>query len=95
MSISSNKIKELENILNVTAENHNIIGGLGSAVAEVLGENYPVAMKRVGIKDVFVECGKNDELLRKYDMSIEHIAEVAREVIKMKEALREVSIARG
>jgi transketolase len=55
MSILANKIKELEKIVNITAENHNIIGGLGSAVAEVLGENYLVAIKRVGIKDVFDE----------------------------------------
>ena len=66
----------------VTAENHNIIGGLGSAVAEVIGENYPVAMKRVGIQDIFGECGTNDELLGKYDMSPKHIAEAAREVMK-------------
>jgi len=66
----------------VTVENHNIIGGLGSAVAEVLGENYPIVMKRIGIKDVFGECGRNDELLRKYDMSPEYIAETTREVIK-------------
>jgi len=42
-------------------------------VAEVLGENYLVAMKRVRIKDVFGECGKNGELSRKYDMSPEYI----------------------
>lgn len=66
----------------VTAENHSIIGGLGSAVAEVIGENYPVVIKRVGIKDIFGECGRNDELLRKYEMSPKHITGAAREVIK-------------
>jgi len=64
-------------------------------VADILGENYLVFIKRIGIKNVFAERGKNDELLRKYDMSIEHIAEVAREVIKMKEALREGFRPRG
>ena len=78
MSISANKIKELEKIVNVTAENHNIIGGSGSAVIDIIGENYLVVMKRIGIKDVFAECGKNDELLRKFDMSLEYIAEIVR-----------------
>jgi transketolase len=73
MSISANKIKKLEKIANVTAESHNIIGGLGSAVIDILGENYLVVMKRIGIKDVFAECGKNDELLRKYIMSLKYI----------------------
>ncbi len=68
----------------VTAENHNIIGGLGSAVAEVIGENYPVVMKRVGIQDIFGECGENDELLGKYEMSPKHIAKAAQGVIKKK-----------
>lgn len=72
--------KETEAI--VVAENHNIIGGLGSAVAEVLVENYPVAMKRIGIKDTFGECGQNSELLQKYGMTPEHIAQSARDVIK-------------
>jgi len=66
----------------IVAENHNIIGGLGSAVAEALVENYPVAMKRVGIKDIFAECGQNSELLQKYNMTPKHIAHVAQEVIK-------------
>ena len=45
---------------------------------DIIGENYLVVMKRIGIKDVFGECGKNDELLRKYDMSLEYIAEIVR-----------------
>ncbi|PKP59099.1 hypothetical protein CVT91_07280 [Candidatus Atribacteria bacterium HGW-Atribacteria-1] len=90
MSISANKIKELEKIVNVTAENHNIIGGLGSAVADILGENYLVVMKGIGIKNVFAERGKNDELLKKYIMSLKCIIEVDREVIKKKEAFGKV-----
>jgi len=68
----------------VTAENHNIYGGLGSAVAEVLGENHPVPFKRIGIRDVLNEAGTNDELLVKYGMSASHIAEAVRDVIKRK-----------
>ena len=52
----------------VTAEEHNIIGGLGSAVAEVLVENYPVPMERIGVQDTFGESGKPDELLEKYGL---------------------------
>ncbi|WP_028308045.1 transketolase family protein [Desulfitibacter alkalitolerans] len=58
----------------VTAEEHNIIGGLGSAVAEVLGERCPVPLERVGIMDTFGESGKPDELLKKYGLTSEDIA---------------------
>jgi transketolase len=68
----------------VTAENHSIYGGLGSAVAEAIVENYPVPMQRIGIKDVLGEAGKNSELLDKYGMSAERIAEAVREVIRRK-----------
>jgi len=66
----------------VTAENHNIYGGLGSAVAEVLAEYAPALMKRVGIQDCFGECGGNAELLCKYGMSPQHIAEAAQAVFQ-------------
>jgi len=66
----------------VTAENHNIYGGLGSAVAEVLAEHAPALMKRVGIQDCFGECGGNAELLCKYGMSPQHIAEAAQAVLQ-------------
>lgn len=68
----------------VTAENHTIFGGLGSAVAEVLVENEPVPLTRIGLQDTFGECGTNEELLWKYGMSPKHIAEAAQEVIKKK-----------
>lgn len=68
----------------VTAENHNIYGGLGSAVAEVLSENHPVPMKRIGIKDTLNEAGTNEELLVKYNMSHKDIAVAVREVTKRK-----------
>lgn len=53
----------------VTAEEHSIIGGLGSAVAEVLGENYPCKMKRVGIMDIFGKSGAVSELIKKYGLT--------------------------
>jgi transketolase len=53
----------------VTAEEHNILGGAGSAVAEVLGENYPTPMKRVGVRDTFGESGDSMELLKKYGLT--------------------------
>lgn len=65
----------------VTAEEHNIIGGLGSAVAEVLAESYPAVMERVGVKDTFGESGNGDELLVKYGLTAEKIAEAARRAI--------------
>ena len=57
----------------------NIIGGLGSAVAEVLSENYPCIMKRIGLQDRYAESGKPEELYKKYGLDAESIAE---EVIK-------------
>ena len=68
----------------VTAEEHNIIGGLGSAVAEVLAENMPCPMKRVGIKDAFGCSGKAEELMKIYGITAEDIAENVRAVIKLK-----------
>lgn len=59
----------------ITAEDHNIIGGLGSAVAEVLSENYPCLIKRIGLQDKYAESGKPDELYRKYGLDAESIAE--------------------
>lgn len=68
----------------VTVEDNNIVGGLGSAVAETLAENCPLPMKRIGIRDCFGESGDPDELLDKYGMSARHIAAAAREVIGRK-----------
>lgn len=58
----------------VTIENHNIIGGLGSAVAEVLSEKYPVKLKRIGIRDVFGKSGTNEEMKKKFGLRAEDIA---------------------
>ena len=68
----------------VTAEEHNVIGGLGSAVAEVLCEGAPVPMKRVGTNDVFGQSGKPSELLELYGLTPENIVKNVKEVIKMK-----------
>lgn len=61
----------------VTTEDHSIIGGLGGAVAEVLGEHLPTRMKRVGIMDRYGESGPNDALLEKYGLTPAHIAGAA------------------
>lgn len=68
----------------VTAEEHSIIGGLGGAVAEVLGESIPVPLMRVGIPDVFGESGKPGELLEKYGLSAAHIVTAVKDVLARK-----------
>ena len=70
----------------VTAEEHNIIGGLGSAVAEVLVENVPVPMQRIGTKDVFGKSGKPEVLLEMYGLDAKSIAEAAKTTIAKKNA---------
>jgi len=68
----------------VTVEDHQINGGLGSAVSEVICEHYPVALKRIGLADTFAESGEYELLLQKYGMSADHIEWAVKEVIKMK-----------
>ena len=68
----------------ITAEEHNIIGGLGSAVAEVLSENYPCLLKRVGIKDIFGKSGTAKMLIDKYGLLPENVVEATLEVINKK-----------
>ena len=69
----------------VTAEEHSIIGGLGSAVAEVLAEECPVPMKRVGVKDQFGTSGNPQELMIHYGLTANDICRAVAEVIKLKE----------
>lgn len=57
-----------------TVEEHSIIGGLGAAVAEVLSENCPTKLTRIGMRDVFGESGPAKELLHKYELDAEGIA---------------------
>ncbi len=68
----------------VTAENHNVINGLGSAVAEVLAENCPVPMERVGVMDEFGEVGSVDYLKERFKLTAEEIARKARIAVKRK-----------
>jgi transketolase len=68
----------------VTAEEHSVMMGMGSAVAMCLVENFHVPMKRVGIPDVFGESGACNELMEKYGLTIENIVEAAHDVLKRK-----------
>ncbi|MFZ5612781.1 transketolase [Desulforamulus profundi] len=68
----------------VTAEEHSIIGGLGSAVAETLSEHQPVPLQRIGVRDTFGESGKPAELLQHFGLTAANIAEAARKVIAKK-----------
>ena len=68
----------------VTAEEHSIIGGLGSAVSETVTEEYPVPIIKVGIKDTFGESGKPDQLLDKYGLTVEAIVDSAKRAISLK-----------
>jgi transketolase len=68
----------------VTCEEHNIIGGLGSAVAEVLVENYPALMERVGVMDTFGESGTPNALVAKYHLTAADIVKAAQKVVARK-----------
>ncbi len=68
----------------VTCEEHNIIGGLGSAVAEVVCEECPVPMERVGVKDVFGKSGVPADLFRDYGLTAEDIVKAVKKVIAKK-----------
>lgn len=68
----------------VTAEEHNVIGGLGGAVAEALSRRRPTPMRMIGAQDTFGESGKPDELLEKYGLKGHHIADAARDVMGRK-----------
>ena len=68
----------------VTAENHNVINGLGSAVAEVLVQNRPVPMEMVGVKDEFGEVGPVDYLRERFGLTAEAIAAAARRAVARK-----------
>ncbi len=72
----------------VTAEEHSVIGGLGSAVLEVLSDAYPVPVKRIGVQDTFGESGKPAELLEKYHLTEKDIADACKEAIELKDISR-------
>jgi len=68
----------------VTAENHNIINGLGSAVAEILVENIPIPMERVGVKDLFGEVGPIDYLKERFELTARDIVKKVEKILKRK-----------
>ena len=68
----------------VTAEEHSIIGGLGSAISEVVSEECPVVVKKVGVKDTFGESATPAELLKKYALNAEDIVNSVKEAIAKK-----------
>ena len=68
----------------VTAEEHNVIGGLGSAVAQTVTRNFPVPIEFVGTQDTFGESGKPEELLKKYHLDTPDIVAAAEKVIARK-----------
>ena len=68
--------------LVITAEEHSIIGGLGSAVSEFLSENHPVKVLRTGIRDNFGCSGKPEELLKLYGLTADHIVKTVQEALQ-------------
>ena len=90
--VSVNMIKPLdkETILKsikktksaIVCENHNVYGGVFSAIAELICQEYPVKCSTVGVKDVFGQVGKYDELLKAYEMTKEDIVKKVKEQIK-------------
>ena len=68
----------------VTAEEHSIEGGLGSAICEFLCETYPVPQQRVGTPACFGESGESDALMKKYGLTPERVVETAEKVIRRK-----------
>jgi len=72
----------------VTVENHSILGGLGGAVSELLSENFPTIIKRIGIRDKFGETATLGWLLENNRMSVPYIIQAAKDVIEQKESLK-------
>lgn len=71
----------------ITIEEHNVIGGLGSAVAETVGECFPVPIARVGVQDMFGRSGEADELLDLYGLNVQSIVRRAKNLYKHKKDL--------
>lgn len=68
----------------VSVEEHSVIGGLGSAISEVVCEECPVPVVKVGVKDTFGESGKPEELLVKYGLTSEEVVKAAKKAISLK-----------
>ena len=71
----------------VTAEDHNVYGGLGSAVAEVLARKYPSPVEFVGVRDIFAESGEPDDLAEKYGLTSPYIAKAVKRVLQRKKGV--------
>ncbi len=71
----------------VTAEEHNVEMGMGTAISMIIAEKKHVPMKRVGIPDVFGESGSSDELMGKYGLTVKNIVNAAHDVLKRKDRL--------
>ena len=65
----------------ITCEEHSVIGGLGEAVASLLGENLPTPIRRIGVNDVFGHSGPGADLLKEFGLSAEHIVDVTKEFL--------------
>lgn len=68
----------------VTVEEHQVAGGMGSAVAEVLARNYPVPMEFIGVQNIFGESGAPNELIEHFGMGVSHIIAAAKKVVERK-----------
>ena len=68
----------------VSVEEHNVIGGLGSAISETLARHFPVPMEFIGLQDTFGESGTPDELAQKYGLKSKNIKDAVKKVIKRK-----------
>jgi transketolase len=76
----------------VTAEEHNVIGGLGGAVAEVLGENCPTPMKRIGMKDRFGTSGDGMKLLEYFGLKAKNIVQAVHELLEFNSNRKSVGL---
>lgn len=76
--------------LVVTLEEHQVAGGMGSAIAEMLVENYPVPMKMIGVRDRFGESGETDELLEAFGLTALKVAEMIKEAVRKREAMKKM-----
>ena len=79
----------------ITIEEQSILGGLGGAVAEILGDRFPVPVKRLGIQDCFGESGPNEELLEKYRLSAARVAEDVEALLRQRGSAASMAVASG
>lgn len=92
LNISSIRPLDFEAIINlskeagaiVSVEEHQVVGGLGSAVAEVLAQNHPAPMELIGVHDKFGQSGTPEELIEHYRMGVSHIEEAIERVLRRK-----------